>query len=511
MVSSTVCSFEHIGNETFCDYIDFHCDPHFFFAAKTFYCSLNYPSLAWTISFSGGLLIVIGILVALLGLIVSNYLLYCVTNFTELLGINHKVLSFFVVPLTNSLPDLFNYHTAIQGDSVDLALGQVIGANLITFTIIIGLICIICPFSVRGEKGIIIGLVWALIMILILAFVLSDSRINFLECSLICTLFFCYTWSLYILDEHDDTKTLEIEAVVSNKGMIVNEAASLIQGTSINANSDLEYREIYQSRSQRVIDFIADVIDHVIFIFIPISKRTLHRLKRNEHSFKNYLFGSHFFHIWMIFVSCLLLNFNVLHFSRIGFGVTTLLLCSVFEVLRRYVDEDLCNILVDIASICNSLGIISFLTSAVIELLKNLGSIWKISEYTMGLLVFSIVNSINDIAMNVLLSKNVSPELGVHSCFGTCLILILLGIGFSGLWKLLSSTSGDSPLKSLLHFTLSPEIYLSTISLILIVGFDLLYLPLNGWKMDRKMGIFSICAWVATTVVCLYFDFRLNS
>lgn len=511
-LSNSICVLDHVGNHTLCEYLNIHCDSHYFFAAKAYYCTNKSPSPSLALSYSIEILIVIAIVVMLLGLVVSNYLLYCVTNFTELLGINNKVLSFFIIPLTNSLPDLFNYHVAMNSDSVDLALGQVIGANLITFTIVIGLICIFCPFSVQENRGIIIGMAWALGMILILGFVLSDSKINIMECLLMCVLFFCYAWSLHHFDTRDDCGFMEVESVVSHKSNNADETTSLLPEHRDSLIEDRENFQVRKSFPQRILDGLADVFDHLIFVFIPISKCTFRKLKRNEHKLKSTLFESHFFHLWMVIVSCVLLNFNTLQLSVQWVICGAIIIYLICELARRHANETSCNVLVDVASTCNSLGIISLLTKVVVQLIKNLGVIWRVSEYTMGLLVFSIVNSITDIAMNVLLSTNLGPALGVNSCLGTCLLLILFGIGLNGLFKLLANGASDKTLfDEALYFTLSPEIYLSSAALFIIVLTYILYLPLNRWQLDRRIGVFGICAWITTTIACLVLDFHSNA
>lgn len=505
-IEDSICSWDHLLNQTSCEYISDNCNSKFFFVAKSYYCSNNDPGLGRALIYSIGLLLIIGILILILSLIVSNYLLYCVTNFADLFGINKKVLSFFIIPLTNSLPDLFNYHVAMKSDSVDLVLGQVIGANLITFTIVIGLICFLCPFSAKDNMAIIYGLIWVLVMISVLAYVMSDSRVNFLECSLMCILFIIYTWTLHYFNIQEVTGNLGSEADIPNKVNANDEHTYLIPQPLANEVDYIEATSNY-SLWERFID----AFDCLIFVFIPVSRRTLMRLKKSERAFLHTLFTSRIFHLWMVLMSCILLNFNTL---QLGMGYVVLVATTfylTFEVIRKYADETCCNVLADIVSICNSLGFLSFITQELIQLLKNLGAIWKISEYTMGLLVFSIVNSINDIVMNILLSTKLSPTLGVSSCLGTSLLLILIGIGLNGILRLTKCGNFNQVLHGALNFTLSPEIYMSMTSLIVIVLIYILYLPLNQWKFDRRLGVFSICLWMGTIVTCLIMDYEMGN
>lgn len=502
-IHNSYCTVDPLLNQTSCDYITYHCDSKFFFVARAYYCSTN-ASLWRALCYSVGLLVLIGIIVMILGLIVSNYLLYCVTNFTDLFGINHKVLSFFIIPLTNSLPDLLNYHVAIKDDSVDLVLGQVIGANLMSFTIVMGLICYICPFFVDENKIIVYGLVWALLMISILAYVMSDSKVNLLECSLMCILYFIYAWGLYFLNIQEATEDAGMETGVTNKPNILDEHSFLISHPIFenHENTDL-------CPNSSLFERLMDVVDCLLFVFIPVSRPTLQRLQRIDSPFRSALFSSKIFHLWLVFVSCVLLNLSTFRLKANYIACVIATFYVTFEIVRRYADETCCNVLADVVSICNSLAFLSCITKALIQLLKNLGVIWKISEYSMGLLVFSIVNSINDIVMNILLSTKLSPTLGVSSCLGTSFILILFGIGFNGFVRLATRAS-NCETHGALCFNLSSEIYISTASLIAIVLLYILYLPLNQWKFDQRIGIFGIFVWVATTVSCLIMDFKMN-
>lgn len=503
-IQNSVCIVVPRLNETSCDYIMHNCDTQFFFLAKAYYCSDKDPNVWRALYFSLGLLLLTGIIILILGLIVSNYLLYCVTNFTDLFEINHKVLSFFIIPITNSLPDLLNYQVAMRSDSVDLVLGLVIGANLLSASIVVGLISIFCPFSVKENKMIIYGFVWTLLLVSILAFVIADSKLNLLECTLMCILYFIYAWGLNFFTIQEASENIGIEAVVSNKSNVHDEHNRLVPTLHDDENSELCP---HTSLSERLID----LVDCFLFLFIPISRRTLQRLKKMESPFVHTLFTSRIFHLWMVFATCVLLNLIIFQLALKWILCVTAIFYATFEIIRRYADVTCCNVLADIVSICNSLGFLSYITMVLIQLLKNMGSIWKISEYTMGLLIFSLVNSINDIIMNILLSTKLNPTLGVGSCLGTNLLLILFGIGLNGILRLASLGSFCEMFHEALPFTLNSEIYISTASLITIVLIYILYLPLNQWRFDQRIGVFGIFVWGTATVSCLILELNTDT
>lgn len=464
-----------------------------------------------SLSYTFTLITSIGILMLLLGLIVSNYLLFCVTNFTNLFGISEKVFSFFVVPLTNSLPDLFNYQNAMKSDSVDLVLGQVIGANLITFTIIIGLIGIISPCSLKGNTTIYVGFLWAMGMITILAFILSDSKVTLIECVTMSALFVMYAWNIYFLGLQELRRAPLANAGDQTKSPLLCETTNLLASLS-NDRDDSSINIRDDTGMQRsCVEHFLNGIDHILYLLIPVSKLTLHRLEGIQQSAKAALFDSRIFHFWMVLVSLVLLNCNTIRAGYQWVCAAAIFSYLALEFTKSFSTDFSSNVLLDMASIVNSLGIISVVTRATILLLKNLGAIWDISEYSMGLLVFSLVNSLNDIAMNVLLSTSLSPTLGINACLGTCLISLLFGIGLNGVIQILTCNFNHQTRTKALEFELSREIYVSTATLLAVILMYILYLPWNDWNLDRKAGLAGIFVWIATTLACLYMDIRAGN
>jgi len=133
--------------------------------------------------------------------------------------------------------------------------------------------------------------------------------------------------------------------------------------------------------------------------------------------------------------------------------------------------------------------------------LKNLGLIWKISDYILGLLVFSISNSINDVITNITLATKINPILGINSCLGTPLLIILLGIGFNGFLVIQKTPHGGA-----IKFDLKSSVILSTTALIATVVFILIYLPAKKWKFDRTLGMILVSWYLLVALINLYLE-----
>lgn len=508
------CQVDSLNNTAICHYIETTCDTDLFFIARSFYCSKYHDSSAFAFTLSAFLIIGLAGLVVVLSLIVSNYLLISVTNFTELIGVSHNILSFLVIPLTNSVPDLFNFNLAMRTHSVDLVLGQVIGANLVTFTIVIGIISITSPFTIEDTKAVLGNFIWVSLSLILLTYIISDSKVTFLECLIMTSVLIFYLSFLAYQKTANENDFVDIEAIISHKGITANETTSLIT-SEVDVNETYESIEepnysTYSSHSNGLFiksaEHFTNLVDFILFLLIPVTSITVMMARSSDEtlSYKEKMFNLSYYHLWWITESIILMNWRLVGLSYRTIIFIVLGACVLVEYTRRYFTARTKNTLVDCLSVINALILISVVTGILIQTLKNLGAIWKMSEYSMGLVVFSIVNSINDIMMNVSLARNFRPILGLNSCLGTSLLITLVGIGTNGMLVLIGTglKNGDI-LKESLTINLSSELRVSTIALNVIVLAYVVYIPLNGWRFDRRLGVLAIAFWASTICVCL--------
>lgn len=528
----------------YCPIVRSKCNNEYFWLSIHYFCSRFYPLIWLKMAYSGGIVLVLVLLIVSLSLLVSNYLIKNINEATKTVRINNQILSFIIIPLTNCLPDLINYNITLRSNSLDLVLGQLIGSNLISFTLIIGLISFLNPFSVKHYKLVLLNYVWVLVVLLGFFFIISDGKITKAECALMSVSFLVYITYLIWYDQkllEDSSDEADILSIISRSPSInIEETYSNLVGndpengpgpgagsdpetdSSLHLNpNDLthpDYGSInsrlsadskFSSKSDNFIEsyqfsmvhygqIILNSMDLVIFFLVPSPIDTVVRKESGHghillHKLKYRLFNLKYFHIWYVIVSLFLiysqqtfLSVDLFHFSVILLPV--IIFIELLKYILRKFDfskrSEIYKIVTDITGIINSLLIVSLISVQLLKILKNFGVILRISEYVLGFLVFSVVNSINDVIMNVSLSINISPIMGVNSCLGTPLLNILVGIGVNGI-----SILFIHHLKSI-KFHLNTNLKASALGLIFVICFFIIYIPMNNWEFDKKLGAF---------------------
>ncbi|CDK27013.1 unnamed protein product [Kuraishia capsulata CBS 1993] len=150
---------------------------------------------------------------------------------------------------------------------------------------------------------------------------------------------------------------------------------------------------------------------------------------------------------------------------------------------------------------------ITILSSELIQILKNMGVIFRVDEGMLGLTVLALGNSVGDLIANTTLSSLGNPQTGISACFGTPLLYILLGVGLNGLIVIIGPKgSGTS-----LEFGLETNLYVSCAGLLMILMFYIVVIPRNKWVISREIGVFAICWWVLITTVNVILELRRGS
>lgn len=498
--SSTSCLLDP-KEGAFCQQLLEHCDQWYFYIAECYYCKHFFPPLGRLILLSSLVLVSLVILVVTLSLLASNYLLPNLKNLTRVLKVNHQILSFILIPLSNSVPDLVTYHINIKANAVDLVLGQVTGSVLISFTLIIGLISILKPFSISDHRLTLLNLFWVLVALNLFSYILSDGKITIWETVAMTASFSIYvTYSVWYdqkLITEISKEGVNIEEVVSQTSVDVDETISLLSGDlhdhpHIGPHGSVDEEVLAEEQGGDKVTFshirgLFKGIDIILCFFIPVWYEEEDSSHFND--FKITIHGSKIYRIWITIETTCFILYNVLSFILSDYIPIVLVTLLVVEVLGLYLSKTIKEVGVNIVGMVNSFLLISMISVEMLNLLKNLGLMWRISDYVLGLSVFSIVNSISDITVNLALAVDINPILGLNACLGTSILLILAGIGINGLYFILGH--GHS-----LKFDLNRCLVHSTGGLLIIVSFYLIYIPLNNWKFDKKLGIFGICWWI---------------
>jgi solute carrier family 24 (sodium/potassium/calcium exchanger), member 6 len=150
---------------------------------------------------------------------------------------------------------------------------------------------------------------------------------------------------------------------------------------------------------------------------------------------------------------------------------------------------------------------ISTIANEVVGVLKAFGVILGISDAILGLTIFAVGNSLGDLVADITVAKLGYPVMALSACFGGPMLNILLGIGVSGLYITIRHSAKshhkhpDRPIKyKPYEIEVSTTLLISGITLLVTLVGLLIVVPLNGWKMDRKIGWGLICLWTLSTI-----------
>ncbi len=154
-----------------------------------------------------------------------------------------------------------------------------------------------------------------------------------------------------------------------------------------------------------------------------------------------------------------------------------------------------------------SIAWISTIANEVVGVLKAFGVILGISDAILGLTIFAVGNSLGDLVADITVAKLGHPVMALSACFGGPMLNILLGIGLSGLY--MTITDGEHkhrrhpgrPMKySPYQIEVSSTLVISGATLLVTLVGLLIAVPLNGWKMDRRIGWGLVALWCVSTI-----------
>ena len=154
-----------------------------------------------------------------------------------------------------------------------------------------------------------------------------------------------------------------------------------------------------------------------------------------------------------------------------------------------------------------SIAWISTIASEVVGVLKAFGIILGISDAILGLTIFAVGNSLGDLVANITVARLGFPVMALSACFGGPMLNILLGIGLSGLYMTIKAGNGrherhpDKPMKyKPYQIDVSRTLVVSGITLLLTLLGLLILVPLNRWRMDKRIGWGLVGLWTASTI-----------
>lgn len=124
----------------------------------------------------------------------------------------------------------------------------------------------------------------------------------------------------------------------------------------------------------------------------------------------------------------------------------------------------------------------------------------NISDSLLGLTVFAIGNSLGDLVANITVARLGYPVMALSACFGGPMMNILLGIGLGGLFMTINADPDMAVAAGAYEITISKVLVISVVTLVIILVGLLIVVPLNEWRMDRKIGWGLVTLWCVMTL-----------
>ncbi|KAJ5617138.1 hypothetical protein N7537_002252 [Penicillium hordei] len=151
---------------------------------------------------------------------------------------------------------------------------------------------------------------------------------------------------------------------------------------------------------------------------------------------------------------------------------------------------------------------IATIATEVVSLLKTIGVILNISDSLLGLTIFAVGNSLGDLVADITVARLGYPVMALSACFGGPMLNILLGIGLGGLYMTINGGNQRhnevlqdvAPVQVPYEIVISKVLVISGATLLIILVGLLIVVPMNRWRMDRRIGWGLIAVWCVGTL-----------
>lgn len=477
----------------------------YFNVAIRYYCSTSKDEISpsWFTFIQYNLIILAAIVFSVVGLslIVSNYMFPNLHQITTRFKIHDKFLGFIIIPFINSFPDILNYYNSIKSNSIDLVLGQLIGSNLILLSLILGLISVLKPTNIRSHMIVLIDVLWVFLILSVFNVILKDGKITLLESLVMAVVYIFHLIYLFGINKEVELDLINIDSNANDTRLDIEHNSSSPPNTEYSPNKtpysnnfsassssadlgvNLQPENSYQEAEPIDIDHQLEDIEEEMINNDPFILQFIHLLVHSLNFLLKVVLPvdieNKWVHLYYYGISCLFVwqkfpSFNLV----IVLGISFVLVAIATK--RAAIP-----FFINMVGIINSILLMSDISLLILKLLKNYGVILKISDYLLGFLIFSVANSINDLITNLTLSITVNPFIGINSCLGTPLLLILVGIGYNTLLQ-----------NKVLHFNLQLDLMVTSVALMSLMGLLLILIPLNNWNFDKRMGIGLLGFWL---------------
>ncbi len=229
-----------------------------------------------------------------------------------------------------------------------------------------------------------------------------------------------------------------------------------------------------------------------VLIPVPIPERVRLEIREEEKSRSMSVFCIQLLVILLVF--CI----RHLEIPAIMFSLAAMTIVGLLHVFWPSVYSVIFEPLASFVGFLSVLDLIVLTASGIVGVLKDAAVIYEVKESLLGLTVLSLGNSVGDLVTNTTLASLGFALTGLNSCFGSPLLYTLFGIGLNSI--VVSITENRTEIT----FEVDRSLLFTAYSIIFVLVFYLIAIPLTGWKFNRKIGVLSMTIWVVVTMLNIY-------
>ncbi|KAJ3090785.1 hypothetical protein HK102_002687 [Quaeritorhiza haematococci] len=160
-------------------------------------------------------------------------------------------------------------------------------------------------------------------------------------------------------------------------------------------------------------------------------------------------------------------------------------------------------------SLLTSVAWIYLLCMEILGVLGALGVIFDASKTMMGMTILAFGCLSGDFIANLTMAKAGFPSVAIRSSYATPLLNLTIGVGVAALYVIQFTTaveggrpaSPDNPGPGAL--LLSPAIMVLAVGLLVVLVLSLIYIPLNGFEVDRRYGVALMVEFVIVMIAAM--------
>lgn len=455
------------------------------------------------------------------------------------LNVRDTVAGVTLLALGNGAPDIFSTFAAVTSNSSSMALGELLGAAAFISSVVAGSMALISPFEVV-KRALIREASFLLIAVSFLIYVMSDGYLKIWHCVVMLCIYASYvtlvcTWLKFLSLFGVRKETLHRPGYVP-----VEEAASettrLLQDDQIEqAIADDESTssitkltpaaEVLQSIKALVPIFhnwrakslrgkatsILQAPSVVVLrasIPVPLDKHSEDEdeIQKDAEIWRRPLF------ILQCFLGPQFMLFAIGH--QIGMPLSHALVpsicCIAGSILLTVVTVFTSTLktaptwyrFMCVPGFIISIGWISFVADEMVNILTALGIILDISESVLGITVFAIGNSLDDLAADISMAQRKHPVMALSACFGSPLLNILLGISLTGLYALAKQHIQEGAVRHI-DLQVKRDLFVTAGLVLGTIVALLSMMMITNWRMTKPVGYILIGIWVVGTIINL--------